>query len=271
MVIVIALLATLRCQYPLPWVGGARAAGRSPRRPWGAIRLRGYIPDFLTPPPSRLATSTRARPRALTPSARCPGFLFLEAQAAGILRRPTAPARARRARDPLATLWPARRTTRPRGGAAGETSLRSPPDGGRAGDLFSDLHRPVLGASVSGPGPCSVDEVARPARLRLVPSPFAWQNPALITTRPGTNVIYPPARPSLEPGSAASPALARARPARVRACRGARRAVSTTDLAHGSSHPAGFPGAVVASRGRPVTGARRGRSVHYLRRTGQLV
>jgi DNA-binding transcriptional ArsR family regulator len=272
----------------LPWVEEVRAAAREVDTTTllELIPPRGYMPDFLTPPPSSpLATFEEelALVRS-TPAAqvrREMGFLLAGRRPPEILspflERP------RRALaelgEALSELWDRTLESHwPRLRALLEADLlhrsRRLTEGGPAG-LFEDLHPNVrfAEARLEVQASCSANDVALNGRgLLLVPSAFAWQNPRLIIDPPWQpTMIYPARGVALlwEPGSArTSEALAgvlgRTRATLLEALDAP---VSTTDLAHLLElSPGGVSQALTSLREAGlVAGARRGRSVHYLR------
>ena len=272
----------------LPWVEEVRVAAREVDSTTllTLIRPRGYMPDFLTPPPSSpLATfEDELELVRSTPAAQVRqdmGF-FLGARKPSPALRPflEQPRRAlAELGNTLTQLW--ERTLEahwPRLRALLEADLlyRSSrlTEGGPAG-LFDDLHPHVRfgDARLEVQAACDVDEVALGGRgLLLVPSAFSWQNPRLIIDAPWQpTLIYPARGVALlwEPGSArTSDALAgvlgRTRAILLEALDAP---VSTTDLAHRLElSPGGISQALTSLREAGlVAGARRGRSVHYLR------
>ena len=272
----------------LPWVEEVRAAAREVDSTalLALIAPRGYMPDFLTPPPSSpLATFeeelelVRSTPNAQV--RREMGF-FLGPRKASATLRPflEQPRRAlAELGDTLNQLW--KRTLEahwPRLRALLEADLlyrsRRLTEGGPAG-LFYDLHPNVRfgEARLEVQAACSADEVALSGRgLLLVPSAFAWQNPRLIIDPPWQpTLIYPARGVALlwEPGSArTSEALAGVLgQTRATLLEALDAPVSTTDLAHRLElSPGGVSQALTTLRDAGlITGARRGRSVHYLR------
>lgn len=272
----------------LPWVEEARTIARKvdSRAALALIRPRGYMPDFLTPPPSSpLATFEEELGLVRsTPSAqvrREMSYLLGRRKPPEILRPFLEQPRRAVAElsDTLNQLW--ERTLEahwPRLRALLEADLlhrsRRLTEGGPA-DLFEDLHPHVRfgEARLEVQAACSVDEVALDGRgLLLVPSAFAWQNPRLIIDPPWQpTLIYPARGVALlwEPGAARTPAalagvLGQTRASLLEALDAP---VSTTDLAHRLElSPGGVSQALTSLREAGlVSGARRGRSVHYLR------
>jgi Family of unknown function (DUF5937)/Crp-like helix-turn-helix domain len=272
----------------LPWVEEVRAAAHEVDTTTllTLIPPRGYMPDFLTPPPSSpLATFedelelVRSTPAAQV--RREMGY-FLDGAEPSPALRPLIE-RPRRAlaelTDTLAQLW--ERTLEahwPRLRALLEADLlhrsRRLTEAGPAG-LFDDLHPNVRfqEARLEVQASCSADDVPLAGRgLLLVPSAFSWQNPRLIIDPPWQPTLLYPARGVAllwEPGSArTSEALAgllgRTRATLLEALDAP---VSTTDLAHRLAlSPGGVSQALTSLRNAGlISGARRGRSVHYLR------
>jgi DNA-binding transcriptional ArsR family regulator len=272
----------------LPWVEEVRSAAREidSTTLLTLIAPRGYMPDFLTPPPSSpLATFeeelelVRSTPAAQV--RREMGF-FLGGRKPpeSLLPFLEQPRRALvELAETLAKLW--ERTLEPhwpRLRALLEADLlhrsRRLTEGGPA-DLFEDLHPSVRfgEARLEVQAACTADDVPLRGRgLLLVPSAFAWQNPRLIIDPPWQpTLIYPARGVALlwEPGSARTPealagVLGQTRATLLQALDAP---VSTTDLAHRLElSPGGVSQALTSLRAAGlVSGARRGRSVHYLR------
>ncbi|MDQ5831515.1 MAG: DUF5937 family protein, partial [Actinomycetota bacterium] len=272
----------------LPWVEDVRAAAREVDSTalLALIVPRGYMPDFLTPPPSSpLATFEEELELVRsTPNAQVRREMghFLGRREPSETLRPflEQPRRAlAELGDTLSQLW--KRTLEahwPRLRALLEADLlyrsRRLTEGGQAG-LFADLHPNVRFGEerLEVQGECDADEVALNGRgLLLVPSAFAWQNPRMIIDPPWQpTLIYPARGVALlwEPGSARTPealagVLGQTRATLLHALDAP---VSTTDLAHRLElSPGGVSQALASLREAGlVTGARRGRSVHYLR------
>lgn len=272
----------------LPWVEEVRAAARDvdSMALLSLTRPRGYMPDFLTPPPSSpLATFeeelelVRSTPDAQVrremgfflgrrkPSERLQPFLEEPRRALAELG------------DTLNELW--ERTLEPhwprlRALLEADVLYRSRrlTEGGPAG-LFDDLHPHVRfgEARLEIQAECPADAVALRGRgLLLLPSAFSWQNPRSIIDPPWQpTLIYPARGVALlwEPGSArTSEALAGVLgQTRATLLEALDAPVSTTDLAHRLElSPGGVSQALTSLREAGlVAGARRGRSVHYLR------
>lgn len=272
----------------LPWVEEVRAAARDVDSTTllALIPPRGYMPDFLTPPPSSpLATfEDELQLVRSTPAAqvrREMGFFLGRGKPPERLRPLLEQPRRALAElgETLAKLW--ERTLEPhwpRLRALLEADVlhrsRRLTEGGPAA-LFEDLHPSVRfgAARLEVQAACSVDEVALNGRgLLLVPSAFSWQNPRLIIDPPWQpTLIYPARGVALlwEPGSgctseALAGLLGRTRAALLEALDAP---VSTTDLAHRLDlSPGGVSQALASLRNAGlIAGARRGRSVHYLR------
>ena len=272
----------------LPWVEEVRAAAREVDTTTllELIPPRGYMPDFLTPPPSSpLATFegelelVRSTP---APQVRREmGFLLGRREPPEILRPFLEQPRRALAGlgETLSRLWARTLESHwPRLRALLEADLlyrsRRLTEGGPAG-LFEDLHPNVRfgEARLEVHASCSANDVALSGRgLLLVPSAFAWQNPRLIIDPPWQpTMIYPARGVALlwEPGSArTSEALAGVLgQTRATLLEALDAPVSTTDLAHRLElSPGGVSQALTSLREAGlVAGARRGRSVHYLR------
>jgi DNA-binding transcriptional ArsR family regulator len=272
----------------LPWVEEVRPAAREvdSMALLALIAPRGYMPDFLTPPPSS-PLATFAEELELVRSTPTPqvrremGFFLGARKPPEALRRFLDQPRRALAElgDTLNQLW--ERTLEPhwprlRALLEADVLYRSRrlTDGGPAG-LFADLHPNVSfgEARLEVQAACSADEVALGGRgLLLVPSAFAWQNPRLIIDPPWQpTLIYPARGVALlwEPGSArTSEALAGVLgQTRATLLEALDAPVSTTDLAHRLElSPGGVSQALTALRDAGlITGARRGRRVHYLR------
>jgi DNA-binding transcriptional ArsR family regulator len=272
----------------LPWVEEVRSAAREidSTTLLTLIAPRGYMPDFLTPPPSSpLATFEEELELVRsTPAAQVRRelgfFLGRRKPPDSLLPFLEQPRRALvELAETLAKLW--ERTLEPhwpRLRALLEADLlhrsRRLTEGGPA-DLFEDLHPSVRfgEARLEVQAACTADDVPLRGRgLLLVPSAFAWQNPRLIIDPPWQpTLIYPARGVALlwEPGSARTPealagVLGQTRATLLQALDAP---VSTTDLAHRLElSPGGVSQALTSLRAAGlVSGARRGRSVHYLR------
>ena len=272
----------------LPWVEKVRVAARDvdSTKLLALIPPRGYMPDFLTPPPSSpLATFEHERELIRsTPTAqvRTEMGYFLGGRKPPEALRPflDQPRRAlAELTDTLTELW--ERTLEPhwprlRALLEADVLYRSRrlTEGGPA-RLFDDLHPHVrfAAARLEVHAACDADEVALNGRgLLLLPSAFSWQNPRLIIDPPWQpTLIYPARGVALlwEPGSArTSEALAGVLgQTRASLLQALDAPVSTTDLAHRLElSPGGVSQALTSLRDAGlITGARRGRSVHYLR------
>lgn len=272
----------------LPWIEQARAAAGEvdSTRLLALIAPRAYMPDFLTPPPSSPLATFEDELRLIrsTPAAqvrREMGFFLGRRKPPEtllpLLERPRS-ALAELA-DTLTQLW--ERTLEPhwprlRALLEADVLYRSRrlTEGGPA-RLFDDLHPHVRfgEARLEVQAACDVDEVALGGRgLLLVPSAFSWQNPRLIIDPPWQPTLLYPARGVAllwEPGAArTSKALAGVLgETRASLLHALEAPVSTTDLAHRLDlSPGGVSQALTSLRDAGlVTGARRGRSVHYLR------
>lgn len=272
----------------LPWVEEVRAAAREVDSTvaLALIPPRGYMPDFLTPPPSSpLATLeeelelVRSTPEAQV--RREMGYFLGPRKPPAILQPFMDQPRRALAElgETLHQLWV--RTLEPhwpRLRALLEADLlhrsRRLTEGGPAG-LFDDLHPNVhfTQARLEVRASCTADEVPLGGRgLLLVPSAFSWQNPRLIIDPPWQpTMIYPARGVALlwEPGSArTSEALAGVLGhTRATLLEALDAPVSTTDLAHRLElSPGGVSQALTSLREAGlVAGARRGRSVHYMR------
>jgi len=272
----------------LPWVEEVRAAAREVDTTTllPLIPPRGYMPDFLTPPPSSpLATfEDELELIRTTPAAQ------VRREMGYFLGRRKAPealeiflVQPRRAlaglTETLSLLWELTLEAHwPRLRALLEADLlyrsRRLTERGPAG-LFEDLHPNVrfAEARLEVQASCSADEVALGGRgLLLVPSAFAWQNPRLIIDPPWQpTLIYPARGVALlwEPGSASTSEALAGLLGRTRATllEALDAPVSTTDLAHRLElSPGGVSQALTSLRNAGlIAGARRGRSVHYLR------
>jgi hypothetical protein len=282
-----ALVDPSQAALHLPWLAelrDGRLAGLDLRMPLALVPARGYIPDFLTPPPrTPLADFEEevARVRA-TPAER------VRAETAHRVRRrrspgPLAPLieqprrAVRQLADTLEEYW--RRGLAhhwPRVRALLEADLahraRHLTDGGPA-MLFGDLHHSVAwresALEVRQEYSANVD--LRGQGLLLVPSAFGWERPATITDPPWQPTLVYPARGVAmlwEPGRRAPDGLARlVGPTRAAVLAALDAPRATTELAErlGLS-PGGASQHLSTLRGAGlVTSRRAGRHVLYAR------
>jgi DNA-binding transcriptional ArsR family regulator len=281
------LLDPARGALHLPWLSELRD-GRLRHVELRAVAAlvppRGYIPDFLTPPPTGPLVDFEEELEAVR--ATRPEQVRYDLRLRFGRRRPPAavkplldePRRAvRRLADALGEYWRlAVEPHWPRIRALLESDLahraRRLTTGGQQA-LFEDLHPAVRWGEQRLSVESDYDAVLplRGSGLLLVPSAFAWQRPAVITEKPWQPTLVYPARGLAmlwEPGEAAPEGLAslvgRTRADLLAALDAPR---STTELAQRLGVSAGGASqhlSVLRGAGL-VTGRREGRSVLYVR------